>query len=139
MRDYLSKTDVQAMLDASPYLSFMGIQVDTIDTGNDTLVLRLPMRPEFERRPDSGQIHGGVIASLIDVAGDYALAMRLGSVVPTVNFRTDFLRPAAHTGLTATARVRRTGKSVAVVDIDIHDDDSRLVAIGRGTYMAQRG
>jgi len=139
MRDYLSKTDVQAMLDASPYLSFMGIQVDTIDTGNDTLVLRLPMRPEFERRPDSGQIHGGVIASLIDVAGDYALAMRLGSVVPTVNFRTDFLRPATHTGLTATARVRRTGKSVAVVDIDIHDDDSRLVAIGRGTYMAQRG
>lgn len=139
MPDYLSQHDVQSLLDESPFLSFMGILVDTIDTGNDTLILRVKMRPEFERRPDSGQYHGGVIASLIDVAGDYALAMRVGSVVPTVNFRTDFLRPAINTDLTATARVRRTGRSIAVVDIDVHDDDKRLIAIGRGTYMSQKG
>ena len=65
--------------------------------------------------------------------------MRVGSVVPTVNFRTDFLRPAINTDLTATARVRRTGRSIAVVDIDVHDDDKRLIAIGRGTYMSQTG
>jgi uncharacterized protein (TIGR00369 family) len=139
MSDYLSQHDVQKMLDASPYLAFMGILVDTIDPGNDTLVLRLPMRPEFERRPDSGQYHGGVIASLIDTAGDYALAMRIGNIVPTVNFRTDFLRPASHTELKATARVRRIGKTIAVVDIDVHDADHRLIAIGRGTYIPQAG
>ena len=139
MPDYLSQHDVQSLLDESPFLSFMGILVDTIDTGNDTLILRVKMRREFERRPDSGQYHGGVIASLIDVVGDYALAMRVGSVVPTVNFRTDFLRPAINTDLTATARVRRTGRSIAVVDIDVHDDDKRLIAIGRGTYMSQTG
>jgi uncharacterized protein (TIGR00369 family) len=139
MNEYLNQNDVQALLDDSPYLSFMGIRVESADSGTDTLILRLPMRPEFERRPGSGQFHGGVIASLIDVAGDYVLAMRLGNVVPTVNFRTDFLRPATDTALVATARVRRTGRSVAVVDVDVHDEDSRLVAIGRGTYMSQTG
>ena len=32
-----------------------------------------------------------------------------------------------------------TGKSIAVVDIDVHDEDKRLIAIGRGTYMSQTG
>jgi uncharacterized protein (TIGR00369 family) len=60
--------------------------------------------------------------------------MSLGRVVPTINFRVDYLRPAMDTGLTATARVRRSGKSVGVVDVDVVDDKANLVAIGRATY-----
>ncbi len=41
--------------------------------------------------------------------------------------------------LAATATVRRAGRTVAVVDIDVHDAEGRLVAIGRGCYSAQPG
>ena len=41
--------------------------------------------------------------------------------------------------LVATARVRRAGKTVAVVDIDVADEKGSLVAIGRGTYYPQAG
>ena len=41
--------------------------------------------------------------------------------------------------MTATAQVRRTGRMVAVVDIDVIDAEGRLVAIGRGCYGAQAG
>ncbi len=63
--------------------------------------------------------------------------MSLGGGVPTINFRTDFLRPAISPRLTATARVRRAGRTVGVVDIDVFDDEERLVAVGRGTYGMQ--
>jgi len=85
------------------------------------------------------QYHGGAIASLIDIAGDYALWAMLGYGVPTINIRIDYLRPASDTRLRAQARVRRAGRTVGVVDIDVLDDQDRLVAIGRGTYGTKEG
>jgi len=57
----------------------------------------------------------------------------------TINYRTDFLRPASNTALIGKAKVRRAGRTVAVVDIDIFDERGRLVAVGRGTYGARVG
>jgi uncharacterized protein (TIGR00369 family) len=139
MSDYLTKDEVQALLDASPFIKFMKVRVVTLDTAQDRIVMRMPLRPEFERRAGTGQFHGGAIASLIDLAGDYAIVMKVGAGVPTVNFRTDFLRPAMNTDLIATAQVRRAGRTIAVVDIDVHDEDKRLIAIGRGTYVPKAG
>ena len=139
MSDYLTKDEVQELLDASPFIKFMNVQVESLDIAQDRIVMRMPLRPEFERRAGTGQFHGGAIASLIDLAGDYAIVMKVGAGVPTVNFRTDFLRPAMNTDLIATAQVRRAGRTIAVVDIDIHDDEKRLIAIGRGTYVPKAG
>jgi uncharacterized protein (TIGR00369 family) len=71
---------------------------------------------------------------VIDTAGDYALVMTVGRPLPTVNFRVDYLRPAINTALTATARVRRAGRSVGVVDVEVTDSRGALVAVGRATY-----
>src|SRR5207253_352967 len=79
------------------------------------LVLAMELRPELERRQGSGQWHGGPLAGLIDTAGDFAVALGLGAVVPTINFRVDYLRPAMTPRLTATATVRRAGRTVGVV------------------------
>lgn len=127
--------EVQASLDRSPFISFMQLQVVSIDQDKQQIALKMPMRPEFERGAGTGQWHGGAIASLIDVAGDYALVMKVGGGVPTVNFRTDYLRPLMNTDLTATATVRRAGRTIAVVDIDITNDEGKLCAVGRGTYL----
>ena len=56
-----------------------------------------------------------------------------------MNFRTDFLRPAIGEALTAVARVRRAGKTAAVVDVEVVDDQGKLVAIGRGAYASSPG
>ena len=81
------------------------------------------MRPELERRPGTRQFHGGPIAAFIDIAGDFAIGMLVGGGVPTMNFRTDYLRPAIGEALTAVARVRRAGKTAAIVDIEVFDDE----------------
>jgi uncharacterized protein (TIGR00369 family) len=97
------------------------------------------MRPELERRLGGGQFHGGPIAAFIDTVGDYAIGMALGGGVPTINLRIDYLRPAVGSVLTGTARVRRAGRTVALVDVDVYDEQQALIAVGRGTYSGQRG
>jgi len=139
MADPLNQEQVQTLLDDSPYIAFMKLEVVSMDLDKDEIVIRMPMRPEFERRAGTGQYHGGAIAALIDIAGDYALVMKVGGGVPTINFRVDFLRPASNTAMTATATTRRLGRTVAVVDIDVHDDNSKLCAVGRGTYSPNVG
>jgi uncharacterized protein (TIGR00369 family) len=62
-----------------------------------------------------------------------------GRPLPTMNFRVDYLRPAVNTGLTASARVRRAGRSFGVVDVDVFDARGSLVAIGRASCVTQSG
>ena len=130
---------IQAVLDGSPFIRFFGMKVVSADPANATLVLAMELRPELERRGGPGQWHGGALAGLIDTAGDFAVAIGLGAPVPTINFRVDYLRPAMTARLEATAKVRRAGRTVAIADIDVHDSEGRLVAIGRGTYGSQPG
>ena len=135
----LSAEQIQATFDASPFLGFLRLRVVALDHDAATLTVRMPMRPELERRLGTGQFHGGPIAAFIDTVGDYAIGMALGGGVPTINLRIDYLRPAVGGSLTATARVRRAGRTVALVDVDVYDEQQTLVAVGRGTYSGQRG
>lgn len=130
---------MQAYMDASPFIRFSGMKVISLDPEAETLTMTMPLRPEFERSANTGQFHGGPIASLIDTAGCFGLILVQGHGVPTINFRTDYLRPAFNTGLKAVATVRRVGKTVGVVDVDVYDDDDRLLAVGRGTFGSQSG
>lgn len=130
---------MQAYMDASPFIRFSGMQVISLDPEAQTLTMTMPLRPEFERNANTGQFHGGPIASLIDTAGCFGLILVQGHGVPTINFRTDYLRPAFNTSLKAVATVRRVGKTVGVVDVDVYDDDDRLLAVGRGTFGSQSG
>jgi uncharacterized protein (TIGR00369 family) len=92
------------------------------------------MRADFERGAGSGQWHGGPIAAIIDTVGDYAVVMMTRGGVPTMNIRVDYLRPAIKTDLRAKALVRKLGRSISVVDIDVWDASEKLIAVGRGTY-----
>jgi uncharacterized protein (TIGR00369 family) len=130
----MSAAEIQAIFERSPFIRFFQMRVHEVDAVAERIVVHLPMRPELERGPGTGQYHGGAIASLIDVAGDFALVIRTRGAVPTINFRVDYLRPAVGTDLTATAAVRRAGRTVGVVDVDVTDDAGKLVAVGRGCY-----
>jgi uncharacterized protein (TIGR00369 family) len=130
----LTAAEIQTMLDVSPFNTFLGLTVISADPEKQEVTMRTPMRAEFERRPGSKQWHGGVIASVIDTVGDFAVGMVVGRGLPTVNFRVDYLKPAVDTALVAVSRVRRAGKSVGVADVDVFDERGALLAIGRGTY-----
>jgi len=129
----LNREQLQERLLHSPFNTLLDLEVVTADPEKQEVVMRLKMRPEFERLAGSGQWHGGPIAAAIDIVGDYALAMLIGKPLPTINLRVDYLRPGKDT-LTLVSLVRRSGKSVGVVDVDVRNETGELVAIGRANY-----
>ena len=130
----LSREELQQRLAHSAFIDSLKLTVLSADPEKQQVVMRATMRPEFERGRSTGQWHGGPIAAIIDTVGDYALVMLLGRPLPTVNFRVDYLRPAVDTALIVTATVRRSGRLVGVVDIDVANEAGALLAIGRATY-----
>lgn len=135
----LDAAALAAVFAASPFMSTLKLEVLGMDYDKAELSVRMPLNPTFERRVNTKQFHGGAIAALIDITGDFAVGMLVGGGVPTINLRIDYLKPAVGDSLTATSRVRRSGRTVAVVDIDVSDEKGALVAIGRGTYSPLRG
>jgi len=135
----LSDTELQKMLDHSPFIAFLGLKVTEADPVRERVTMECAMRPEFERGKGTGQWHGGPIAAIIDTVGDYALIMALRRGLPTINFRVDYLRPAIKTKLITTATVRRNGRSVGVVDVDVFNEQKVLLAVGRATYSTLAG
>ena len=109
-----------------------------MDPEAGTVTLALPFKRDLCRSSKTPEIHGGVTAALIDIAGDYALTIRLGDAVPTADLRIDYLRMAVETELVATARTVKMGRTLGIVDVEVTDKDGRLIAIGRGTYYVKR-
>ena len=65
-----------AMVKDCPFHRWLGVELISLDeTG---IAIRTPWRAEFVSDPDRGYAHGGVLASLIDLAADYAVAARIG-------------------------------------------------------------
>jgi uncharacterized protein (TIGR00369 family) len=129
----LNRQQIQERLLHSPFNAFLDLEVVTADPEKREVVMRLKMRPEFERLAGTGQWHGGPIAAAIDIVGDYGLAMLFGKPLPTINLSVDYLRPGKET-LTLVAHIRRSGKTVGVVDVDVLSEAGELVAIGRANY-----
>lgn len=125
-----------AFLDTVPFAKICGMRITEADFDAQTLTMEMPLSDDLERGAGTKQFHGGAIAALIDTVGTFVMVMVSRGAVPTINFRTDFLRPAIDTNLTATARVRKAGRTVGVVDIDVTSDEGKLIAVGRGSFGA---
>jgi len=126
---------LRSLITKPPFHGFMQPEVLSADREAGTVTLRIPFKRDFQRAPDAPQIHGGVIAALIDIAGHAAVAARVGHAVPTINIRVDFLSMAAdQSDLFAHARLLRAGRSIAVVDVEVKDERDKAVAVGRGTF-----
>jgi uncharacterized protein (TIGR00369 family) len=134
MPETWTAAEIAADMADSPYIASLALEVVGHDRAKGELVIRAPFLPAHERKAGSRQWHGGPIAALIDTVGDYVAAAELGRALPTIDLRVDYLRPAIDTDLLLTSRIRRLGRTVAAVDIDVVNEKGALVAIGRAVY-----
>jgi uncharacterized protein (TIGR00369 family) len=86
-----------------------------------------------------GTVHGGVIATLVDVA--VAVASHSmdgegrGRAQATTELSVTFLQASSVGPLSCTARIRRRGRSLAVGEAEVVDGTGKLLAVGRATYL----
>jgi uncharacterized protein (TIGR00369 family) len=83
-------------------------------------------------RQPLGLLHGGVFAALADQLTSDAATRAISS-------QTSFLRPITGGHVNATARRRHNGRTTAVWEVDMTDDEGRLCALVRITLALQSG
>ncbi len=89
----------------------------------------------------NGDLHGGLIALLVDEAGTVALASADSEGRPgvTTDLTVSYLSPGRPPRVTARAHTLKVGKTLGFVHVDVIGEDGKLVAAGRMTkYMDTR-
>ena len=89
----------------------------------------------------AGQVHGGLIAVLVDTAFFRAVRSTLtpGQGTTTVELKVNFLESANSGRLTATARIIGNSDRLKVADVEVTAKDGRLIAQGLGTFLVIGG
>jgi uncharacterized protein (TIGR00369 family) len=144
----------QALLDAArvfeeriPFNQVLGLRMERL--GESDVVVRFDMRDELIGNFTRGNLHGGVISSVLDVVGGLvafiALLRREGvqsledeadkfSRLGTIDLRVDYLRPGLGTTFSAKGFVLRAGRKVVVTRMELHNEEESLIAVGTGAY-----
>ncbi len=131
-----------------PFNKLLAIKIESLDL--QEVRLRIDMREELIGNFVQGILHGGVIASVLDIAGgmiaianafntkqQLSEAERMEGIdkTGTINIRIDYLRPGRGQYFIATAQVLRSGRKVSVTRMALHDDKNVLIAVGTGNYI----
>jgi uncharacterized protein (TIGR00369 family) len=124
-----------AMVRDCPFHAWLGVELISLDATG--IAIRMPWRAEFVSDPERGYAHGGVLASLIDLAADYAVAARLGRGAATVDMRVDYHRAAMPGPLVARAAVIKVGGTLATAEARVFDERDELVASGRALFFTR--
>jgi uncharacterized protein (TIGR00369 family) len=132
----IDQDELRRIVETPPLHAWLGLRLTEARAGE--VVIELPYRPELlaTPEPENGYVHGGILATLLDLAGDFALATLVGRGIPTIDLRVDYLRPALPgRTLVATGTVVRSGRRLGVADARVRDaEDGRELAVARGAW-----
>jgi len=124
---------LQELITRGPFNKWLNLAV--LKAGADGVEIKAAWREEWVVNPERRYTHGGILAAIIDVAADYAIAAQLGRPVPTIDIRVDYHKAAMPGDLIAKARVVRMGSQYSTAEASLYDKEGALVASGRGTYF----
>ena len=130
---HFTMESLEQRLAVGPFNRWLGFKVLKMDESG--LELKATWREEWVVNPDRRYTHGGILAAIIDVAADYAIAVQLGRPVPTIDIRVDYHKAAMPGDLIAKARIVRSGGQYSTAEAYVYDSEGALVASGRGTYF----
>jgi len=125
---------VRDVIVRSPFGLLVSVEPESIEP--DRVRLRLPFRPEITTVGDV--VHGGAIASLVDVAATAAVWSGADLATTqrgtTIGFTLNFLAAGRGQDLLATATVIQRGRTICVCEVDVRGVDGSPVARALVTY-----
>jgi acyl-CoA thioesterase len=129
----LSLAELREFVHAIPFNRHVGIRLAR--THPDGVTIECELRPEVMNASDI--LHGGVAATLADVAVGIAITHHLGRkrAATTVELKLNYLRPVVSGKIRARARLLRVGSTLACGRVDLTDDHKQLVGTALVTYM----
>ena len=129
----LTLSELQEFMKQIPFNELLGLRVAELHA--DGLTIECDFRPDL--RNGFGTLHGGVTATLADVAAGIATSYMAGSPrsATTVDMKVNYLRPVTEGRISARAVVLRFGSTLSVCRVDLNDEQDRLFAAAMVTYL----
>ena len=115
-----------------PYYSMLGLELQEI--GDGIAIFELAMREELTQ---SGTIHGGVLASLVDsscACAAYSLIFPDGYIT-TIDLHVEFLRPVSSGRLRSIAKCIKSGKTIFFCKAKVWNEDNELICTGSSQVL----
>ncbi len=124
-------------LETIPFNKLVGLRLVRFHA--DGVTIGCTVRPELLNA--SSVLHGGVSATLADVAVGVALTRHLGKprAATTAEMKINYLRPVAEGKVTARAHLIRVGKNLCTARVDLFDSKRQQIAVALVTYMLLNG
>ena len=132
MPEAMTLEKLQQLITRGPFNQWLNFTILKMDDAG--IEVKAAWREEWVVNPDRRYTHGGILAAIIDVAADYAIAAQLGRPVPTIDLRVDYHKAAMPGDLVAKAKIVRNGGQYSTAEAYVYDQEGALVASGRGTY-----
>ncbi len=132
----LSLAQLRQRITAMPFNRILGLQV--VRQHRDGVTVECPMADNL--RNSAGVMHGGVLATLADVAVGIAIMNHSGGTRPctTVELNINYMRPV--TGkVQARSRILRFGAHLVVGSVEIRGEEGKLAGSALVTYMLLEG
>ena len=121
-------------LEQAPFSKVVGLKVEQARDGE--AIARMPMHPSLLNPGGlNAPIHGGAIATLADFAACAAVwSMPETTTSATISMTINYTAPGVQSDLIARARVRRKGKRIASLTVEVRDTAGSLIADALITY-----
>lgn len=121
---------------APPIMHTIGMKLVKFEEGK--AIVTLPVDRRFHN--PMGTLHGGITTDLADACMGIATMTTLAEEesFTTLELKMNFLRPVIEGELTARATVVHRGRTIAMTEVVVTDQDGKDVARGTATQMVLR-
>jgi len=124
---------ISNVVNRSPYFSLLSMKIKDLEWGTSVLEVQL----EEKHLQPFGNIHGGVIASVMDAAAFWAVFPQVkdGMGLTTVEIKVNFLAPIQKGKLVVQGRCIKIGRTLALGEAYINSAEGNLLGHGTATMM----
>ncbi len=124
--------EVIEIINRSPFVSHIGLRIEEISDKESIVSLIIDDR----HKQRLGMVHGGVIATMIDVAMGSLVTAVSGKASVSVEINVNYLSPASDGVIKAIARLNRLGKKIHYAEARVIDGKGNLIATATGIYYS---
>ncbi|MEM3833525.1 MAG: PaaI family thioesterase [Thermoprotei archaeon] len=124
--------EIMEVINKSPFVSYVGLRVEEISDKESIVSLVVDSR----HKQRLGMVHGGIIATMVDVAMGSLVIAITGKASVSVEINVNYLSPASDGVIKAIAHLNRLGRKIHYAESRVIDDKGNLIATATGIYYS---